>query len=361
MSEENLPLGSKFATRASDDGRKPHIARLNDAITKAHGLQEALDARGIDLTDDKTPVYIFGYGSLPNQPHYHSGDIKSASASFEVIDGLAAGYKRDFSVACSRSGTNTNPGIVYGLDRDADSVQYGGVLSYQGLSLEEKAENLTKFIDRESMEVNGHQVYRFDIIDVEVEGGQTRPCLVCIADEAAPGYRGNLSYDDKVEVIATTHNAVVEEGKPPTEVHPDSTVKDKRNVQASYGYFQQFAVMPIAERIGRPAPTTDFAARCDAAIEAEDRHIETMCDDIERYRETQLTPAEHLFMLQAELKDTDWFKDFGDDETHKEQMRLRIATLTEKIATLERDMSVSPPPPHGHDVDGDNLDNAPGF
>ncbi|MBI1300467.1 MAG: hypothetical protein GC137_02310 [Alphaproteobacteria bacterium] len=331
--------------RAAPGDREALVAAFEAQIARAPGLKEALEKRGIDLTQDDTPLEIFGYGSLPSQPHFSSKDIKTEGAEFKVVNGLAGGFKRDLVVPCSRSGKNNDPGLVFGLDRDKSAAQYGGILSYTGLSLAEKTDNMRIFLDRELMAVNGEPGYVIDIIDVEAADGNVYPCLVCLSNDKSPEYQGGLSYEEKVARIARVHNAVEVDGSAPERADSNTTVPDVRNVRSAMGYFYSFAIMTIGLRGELPEPTSDFEARYKAAVEAEDERFLSMHADIERYRATQLTPQQQLFRLQADWKHADWFKDMGSNPVRHQMVRERLADLEQRIETLKQSMEQSSPAP----------------
>ncbi len=336
---------NKYAV-GSDDVQ---LERLQKAVAAMPGLQEALDSRGLKITDIDN---IFGYGSLPDQPHYKTG--------LTVQKGLLEGCRRDLVIECSRSGTNTNPGLVFGLEKQAGAVQAGGILSYDNPTLEQRAENLELLRNRETMQTKGAHVYTFAIMDVEAEDGSIRPCITCMSDINAPGYAGNTSFDERAQRIAKAHNAIYVPGGSPEMTDEDSTVSSRNDIRTSRAYFNQCANIPLIaaqqkmEKAGEP--TTDFETRYRAALAQDAEYLHRYEYAIESARRT-LPIDEQRFLAEAELIDTEGFLSAA---TEKDLMRGLIEGLREQIAELK---SMDPAPrhtathriEHGHQDDGPNL------
>ncbi len=310
--------------RYAQGGDDVQLKRLQTAVDAMPGLREALDARGLQITDIND---IFGYGSLPDQPHYKTG--------LTVQKGLLAGHRRDLVIECSRSGTNTNPGLVFGLEKQQGAVQAGGILSYSNLTLEQRAENLELLRNRETMQTKGAHVYKFAILNVESEDGTVRPCIACVSDTSAPGYAGNLSFTQRAERIAKAHNAIYTPGGSPEMTDPDSTVASRNDIRTSRAYFNQCAIIPLIAAQQKMAkagePATDFKTRYRFALAQDADYLHQYEYAIESARRN-LPRDEQRFMAEAELIDTQGFLGMA---TEKELMQGLIEGLREEIAELK--------------------------
>ena len=307
----------------SEGGDKVQLERLQRAVAAMPGLQEALDVRGFSITDVNN---IFGYGSLPDQPHYKTG--------LTVQRGLLPNGRRDLVIECSRSGTNNHPGLVFGLEHEEGEVQAGGILTYSDLTLEQRAENLELLRNRETMQTKGAHVYKFAILDVEAEDGTIRPCITCMSDTQAPGYAGNLSFEERADRIASAHNAVYEPGGSPEITDPDSTVSSRNDIRTSRAYFNQCAIIPLIaarqkmEKAGEPSG--DFETRYRSAIERDAHYLHEYERAIETARRV-MPRDQQRFLAEAELIDTQSFLGMA---TEKDLMLGLIEGLKEEIAEL---------------------------
>lgn len=310
--------------RYAQGGDDVQLERLQRAVDAMPGLREALEARGLEITDIND---IFGYGSLPDQPHYKTG--------LTVQKGLLEGCRRDLVIECSRSGTNATPGLVFGLERQSGAVQAGGILSYGNLTLEQRAENLELLRNRETMQTKGAHVYTFAIMDVEAEDGSIKPCITCMSDTNAPGYAGDANFDERAQRIARAHNAIYVPGESPEMTDEDSTVSSRNDIRTSRAYFNQCAIIPLIaaqrkmEQAGQPA--NDFEARYRAALAQDADYLHQYEVAIESARRA-LPRDEQRFLAEAELIDTQGF--FGM-ATEKELMQGLIEGLREEIAELK--------------------------
>lgn len=339
-------MDSGFFNKYAVGGDDVQLERLRKAVAAMPGLQQALDSRGLKITDIDN---IFGYGSLPDQPHYKTG--------LTVQKGLLEGCRRDLVIECSRSGTNTNPGLVFGLEKQDGAVQAGGILSYSNLTLEQRAENLELLCKRETMQTKGAHVYTFAIMDVEAEDGSIRPCITCMSDTNAPGYAGNTSFDERAQRIAKAHNAIYVPGESPKETDLDSTVYSRSDIRTSRAYFNQCAIIPLIaaqqkmEKAGEP--TTDFETRYRSALAQDADYLHRYEYAIESARRT-LPIDEQRFLAEAELIDTESFLNVA---TEKDLMRGLIEGLREEVAEL-KGMDRTPLHAATRHIDTDHDDQA---
>ena len=281
-------------------------------ITADSSDEDRLDAF-LDLFSDR--MDIFGYGSLPDSPTYVPGVGNASAGTLNVTPALMAGWRRDFCCGCSRSGTNTDPGLVLGVEPDATAEQAGAILSYEGLSLPEMTNMIYATMEREKMVVRGELIYKFVIQDVEDETGAMRPSLVCVADTDAPGNFSHLEFEDRAAQIACATNAVFDEdGNLQPECDPDSErySVSSNDIRTSKSYFDRFVGLPMTVKAGQgagnhPGATdadafdTSFAARYQAALAADEQRMrayETAIDEARRRlpadRQQQLSEVEHM-------------------------------------------------------------------
>jgi len=162
---------------------------LDKAVSRLPGLAESLDAHKIGLPD-MTEICIFGYGSLPGNPHWPPSSMMAA---------FLRGWRRRFCCACSGRGTEEFPGLTLGLEEEENGIVPGAVLRYGGMTTEGMAQMLHVFADREVPDI---PIYRFGFARIETARGETLPAIVCIADCQSPHYRTGLSLTEKSQIIA---------------------------------------------------------------------------------------------------------------------------------------------------------------
>lgn len=164
-------------------------ARLEAAIARLSGLAENLEEHGIKPAEMED-LYIFGYGSLPDKPHWKPESMTPA---------FLTDFRRSFCCKCISRGTDSFTGLTLGLESAVGHVVPGAVLSYRHLPLAELADMMHVFADRE---VPRLQIYRFGFCDVETAAGETVKALACFADTDSENYVRNLSIADKSQIIA---------------------------------------------------------------------------------------------------------------------------------------------------------------
>jgi cation transport regulator ChaC len=340
--------------------RESQVKRLNAAIDNMPGLRESLEESGIDLTQDDIDVNIFGYGSLPSKPHYTHENLT-------VTDALLPGMKRDFFCPCSRSGTNTNPGLVYGLEAVEGETQAGGVLAYEDLTIAEKADLLEIFMDREGMLVQGEKIYRFEVFNVEMENGEMRSCITCVANPETPGYAGDLTLEERAAIIAKAENTefdtssnAIPDNIATLSAAPDCEMYNvsSNDIRTSRSYFDRFGVLPLqAERLAlsrQSEPTNDntetgdFRRRYEQAIERDTERTMELNDAIQAER-VGMSPEEQLLRYKIELHQAE--NHMGNFRKNAATTKPELIEVTEgyieglqtQIADLESQMSGAAP------------------
>lgn len=163
--------------------------RLNAAVARLTGLTENLEHHGVRL-DELEDLHIFGYGSLPDKPHWQPTSMTPA---------FLQGFQRRFCCKCISRGTDDFTGLTLGLESVTDGVVPGAVLSYRQMPLGELADMMHVFADRE---VPRLQIYRFGLCDAEMPDGQIVKALACFADTESENYVQGMSITEKSQIIA---------------------------------------------------------------------------------------------------------------------------------------------------------------
>lgn len=197
--------------------------KLLSVLENLPGALEAMQAQGISVDNlfSADEVNFFGYGSLPTSPHFsHPGLV--------VREAVLHGYEKDFCCLSVRSGTKETPGRTLGLLPVSDGLQYGGMLSYSGLTPDEVIECFEAYQKREV--VTDLPIYKFSIEKVSCADGKTRYGFVCVADQDSPGYRGDEPIAERAKAEASVYNPMH-----PALGYPVTT----------YSYFCRFGILPL--------------------------------------------------------------------------------------------------------------------
>ncbi len=214
------------------------LRRLSYVVEQLPGLQESLDAQGVSLSGLKE-IHIFGYGSLPNQPHYQPDSIE---------DAYLWGYRRDLCCKSVRSGNKQFPGLTLGLDQAKGAITPGAILSYDNLTPDKLIDMLKAFAKREV--VKALPIYKFEYLEVEKEDGSKVPAIVCVADPESFGYVGDMLSDylrqelsDKDQLETTIRR----KGRQISEAN-GFLPKSKKHATAK-SYFDRFIVFPLLAEV----------------------------------------------------------------------------------------------------------------
>ena len=212
------------------------LKRLTAVIQDLPGLEESLKKHKISL-QDLDEVSVFGYGSLPDQPHYPPDSIE---------DAYLWGYSRDMCCLSVRSGTEALPGLTLGLDKNKTGIVPGAILTYKNTDIEKLAEMLEAFAAREV--VKELPIYKFEFLEIEKQNGQKSMAIVCVADPDSAGYFGspstpleqfNLSHSER------DHDALHK--KAIRIANANGFLKKSKVYSTCKSYFDRFVRIPIEE------------------------------------------------------------------------------------------------------------------
>lgn len=138
-------------------------------------------------------LWIFGYGSLLWKPGFEVAREEPA---------LLAGYRRAFCLwSVHYRGTEEFPGLVLGLDEDADA-------STRGLALfaapEIAAETLQYIRDRELISY----AYAEHWVTLDLGNGEQVEAVTYVMDRSNPQYCPPMSLEEQAEIIAQAVGSV---------------------------------------------------------------------------------------------------------------------------------------------------------
>jgi len=223
---------------AKREFNKKSLKRLSKAIESLTGLQESLDAQGIDLKSLKD-VHVFGYGSLPDQPHYPPQSIE---------DAYLWGYSRDLCCKSVRSGTKKFPGLTLGLDKNDDGIVHGAILSYKNMSITDLTEMLKAFAKREI--VADLPIYKFEVCEVEKHDGTKVHAITCVADPESMGYVGDtLSRWEKRYISKDNQADVTLRRKGRTIAEANGFLSNSKKHATAKSYFDRFVLLPMLAKV----------------------------------------------------------------------------------------------------------------
>ena len=208
--------------------------RLKNAIHSLPGLAESLEKQNISLHKMQT-VHVFGYGSLPDQPHYEPDSIE---------DAYLWGYSRDMVCKSVRSGTSKFPGLTLGLDKNADGIVKGAIMTYQTANDVQLCEMLEAFAKREV--VTELPIYKFEILEIEKEDGSKVTALTCVADPDSFGYFGDgLTSLEKSKLTEEQQSQITLRRKAHRIAEANGRSQKTGNYMTCKSYFDRFVRIPI--------------------------------------------------------------------------------------------------------------------
>jgi len=186
---------SKFLNRLDAQAKAGESAAADTDPPAVKDAKKALRGLSGPVLSEDGKLRIFAYGSLAWNP---SSEIDRA------IPAHLDGHVRDYCCADTHyRGSVDNEGVTLGLRTDAEGTTPGMVLEIDIHSDQQAAEAIAAFAKRE--DPPDMPIYRFDMMDVTLPDGRTVKALACVADENGPLYRGNLSVEDRAQMIATAH------------------------------------------------------------------------------------------------------------------------------------------------------------
>jgi len=221
---------------SSKFNKKSHKA-LKEAIDRLPGLNESLKSIKIDLINIDE-IHVFGYGSLPDKPHYPPTSKTEA---------YLWGYSRDLCCKSIRSGTPKYPGLTLGLDKNEDGIVPGSILSYKDLSPDNLIQMLNKFADREV--VTDMHIYNFEMLEIEKSDGSKVMAITCVADTSAAGYVGDtLSPMEEITLPKKKQEAYTLYRKGQIIAQANGNLKNGDHATGK-SYFDRFVRIPTEENL----------------------------------------------------------------------------------------------------------------
>lgn len=210
--------------------------RLKNAIDSLSGLAESLENQKISL-HNMPEIHVFGYGSLPDKPHYEPDSI---------TESYLWNFRRDMCCESVRSGTTKFKGLTLGLDRNEGSIVPGAILTYKNLSAEKLCEMLEALAKREV--VKEHPIYRFELLQIEKADGTKVMAITCVADPNSAGYHGDgLSQWEKKELTPEEQMEVSLERKARIIAEANGFYTRSGIHATSKSYFDRYVRIPMIE------------------------------------------------------------------------------------------------------------------
>lgn len=144
------------------------------------------DFRGLPSGD----FWVFGYGSLMWNPGFTFQEQSAA---------ILYGFKRSLCVwSWHHRGSRSNPGLVFGLDKVADSEACHGC-AYR-VSGEHRVEALCYLKERELIT----DIYRAATLAVSIEGRQVQ-ALTFVVDPASEQYAGKMAAAECAKIVSAAN------------------------------------------------------------------------------------------------------------------------------------------------------------
>ncbi len=218
---------------------KHGLKDFNEVVDKLSGLKQALTEQNINLLE-LDEVHIFGYGSLPNLPHYPP----TSKTNAYLWD-----YSKDMSCKSVGSGTTQKTGLTLGADKKDGAIIAGSILSYKNLDSDELTDMLEAFEKREN--VKTLPIYKFDFLEVELENGKKVNAITCVADpDQTMGYAGDmLTSFDKNSLSEKTLEDLSLRKKAQEIAWSNGMLKKSKTYATGKSYFDRFVRMQIEENL----------------------------------------------------------------------------------------------------------------
>ncbi len=272
------------------------LQRLKNAIAGLPGLAESLKAQKISL-QNIPEIHVFGYGSLPDKPHYEPDSITTA---------YLWNYRRDMCCESVRSGTSKFKGLTLGLDQVDGSIVPGAILTYQSQTAEQLCEMLEALAKREVVEE--HPIYRFEMLEIEKENGSKAMAITCVADPTSPGYHGDgLSLWETRKLSDAEQEEVSLERKARIIAEANGFYNRSGIHATSKSYFDRYVRIPMEEN----------------PISTDPRELK-QCSEVERKRRIALA-LEQSYMKKLAIK----------IDEHREILRERMPKHVEILEQAE--------------------------
>lgn len=273
------------------------LKRLNEAIKRLPGLAESLKNQGVSL-QELDEVHVFGYGSLPDQPHYQPDSIETA---------FLWGYSRDMCVKSVRSGTEILPGLTLGLDKKDEGIVAGAILTYKNMDLDKLSEMLEAFAEREV--VKELPIYKFEFVEIEKEDGSTAHAIACVADESGPGYFGKPTTPlEKTHMTAEEQEEEIKHKKAMRIAEANGFLPVSKKHATCKSYFDRFVRYPIEQNpaISDPEELVKMAPherRRNEALHKEQERLKDLAKWVDYHRAQMKLTRKTLVKILEEAED----------------------------------------------------------
>lgn len=278
--------------------------RLKNAIADLPGLAESLSEQNLSL-HKLSEIHVFGYGSLPDQPHYPPQ---------KITDAYLWGYSRDLCCKSVRSGTSKFTGLTLGLDQNEDGIVPGAILTYKNLPPLEMCEMLEQLSQREV--VKELPIYKFKMLEIEKADGSKVMAITCVADQDSIGYHGDgLSPMEKKDLTKSAQYKVSLSRKAKI-IAEASGFYPKSGIHAtSKSYFDRFVRFPIENNPVSTDPAdmrklSELDKKRRLALAAEQDRMLTLAGRIDYYRDRMKQDLPELVKIleKAEAKQIQLWK-----------------------------------------------------
>lgn len=262
---------------------------LQEILKRLPCLQASMQDKGIQF-EDAQDIFIFGYGSLPDYPHYPPTRIEKAYLS---------GYYREMCCQCLSTGTWDFPGLTLGLRPSETAVVPGFALVYSDFSNEEKEKMLEAFAVREA--VDSLPIYTFEIENIVLQSGKTVPAIVCIADVEQRGYVGDLLTPIERKTLTAAEQEHVKYVKQSKIIALANGVSRRTGaVITCKSYFDRFLRLPLEDE-GACSADTLLSEDERKALQRERKRVMALADLIDKERShLRETQPKLVDMLEAE-------------------------------------------------------------
>jgi|GEM_PF-1644790 cation transport regulator ChaC len=254
------------------------LQRLKEAIKSLPGLEDSLNDNNLNF-QDMTEIHVFGYGSLPDQPHYPPDEISEA---------YLWGYSRDLCCKSARSGTRKFNGLTLGLDLNPEGIVPGAILTYRTTNAEQLCEMLEAFAEREV--VKEMPIYKFSMVEIEKQDGSKAMALTCVADKDSRGYVGDgLSLLEKKRLNAQQQQELTLRRKGKIIAEANGFLPKSGKHTTSKSYFDRFVRFPLQNNLVSVdqqdlAQMSDIRKKRQLALYKEQQRMLMLANMVDHYR-----------------------------------------------------------------------------
>ena len=321
---------------------------LREAIERLSGLSESLKKHNIDL-EKVSDIMVFGYGSLPDHPHYPP----TSKTTAYLWD-----FQRDMCCRSVVSGTYRAPGLTLGLDKKDGSIVPGAILHYEDMSTYEKIEMLNKLADREV--IQKLPIYKFELLEIEIKDGNTVLAITCVADRSTKsGYVGdmltpmekaNMTEEEQEDYSLHKKAAKIAaaNGEKIISQDDDDSEKTRKKFTTGKSYYDRFVRIPIQENLIKKDPSknkklSDEEHKLQTALYKEQQRMLRLGKYIDEYREHMRTKAPKL-VAHLEKIEHEMLEEWKENRVQLAEHLQHEAEQKQKIKKTEEKMGHKPPP-----------------